>query len=104
MENTGRRNIKVIIGANAGDEGKGNVTNLFCMTEEPVLGILTNGGPQRGHTAWKDGKSHVLQKLRGGTDGTVQFLPLLRQRAAERNNFDLPVKQGRVHCAGGKRV
>ena len=42
MENTGRRNIRVIIGANAGDEGKGNVTNLFCMTEEPVLGILTN--------------------------------------------------------------
>ena len=67
MENTGRRNIKVIIGANAGDEGKGNVTNLFCMTEEPVLGILTNGGPQRGHTAWKDGKSHVFGHFCAGT-------------------------------------
>ena len=47
MKNT-PKSISIVIGANAGDEGKGNVTNLFCMKEEPVLGILTNGGRSGG--------------------------------------------------------
>lgn len=48
-------NIKVVTGANAGDEGKGMVA--FSLAKEAiernqkVLSILYNGGVQRGHTA-----------------------------------------------------
>ena len=66
MKNT-PKSISIVIGANAGDEGKGNVTNLFCMKEEPVLGILTNGGPQRGHTAWNGKVRHVFGHFCAGT-------------------------------------
>ena len=49
------KEIKVVIGANYGDEGKGLVT--YCLTKEAsrqgrkVLNVLYNGGSQRGHTA-----------------------------------------------------
>ena len=66
MKNT-PKSIRIVIGANAGDEGKGNVTNLFSMKEEPVLGILTNGGPQRGHTAWNGKVRHVFGHFCAGT-------------------------------------
>ena len=48
-------NVKVVTGANAGDEGKG-MTAYFLAKEaisrnEKVLSVLYNGGVQRGHTA-----------------------------------------------------
>ena len=46
-------NIKVIIGASYGDEGKGLATDFFGAREEhkeELINVLTNGGPQRGHT------------------------------------------------------
>jgi adenylosuccinate synthase len=48
-------NVKVVTGANAGDEGKG-MTAFYLAKEaisrnEKVLSILYNGGVQRGHTA-----------------------------------------------------
>ena len=53
--------MRIIIGANYGDEGKGVTTAHFC--NENTLNILTNGGAQRGHTA--DG--HVFHHLGSGT-------------------------------------
>lgn len=48
-------NIKVVTGANAGDEGKGMVAYALAKdaisNHEKVLSILYNGGVQRGHTA-----------------------------------------------------
>ena len=48
-------NIKVVTGANAGDEGKGMVAYALAKdaisNNEKVLSILYNGGVQRGHTA-----------------------------------------------------
>ena len=48
-------NVRVVTGANAGDEGKG-MTAYFLAKEaisrnEKVLSVLYNGGVQRGHTA-----------------------------------------------------
>lgn len=48
-------NVKVVTGANAGDEGKG-MTAFYLAKEaisrnEKVLSVLYNGGVQRGHTA-----------------------------------------------------
>lgn len=46
-----KRNVKIVIGAGYGDEGKGNLTYLLSkQCEGSVLNILFNGGPQRGHT------------------------------------------------------
>ena len=48
-------NVKVVTGANAGDEGKGMVAYALAKEaishDEKVLSILYNGGVQRGHTA-----------------------------------------------------
>lgn len=45
------KQIKIIIGAGFGDEGKGLVTSHFLRTlPGKSLNVLYNGGPQRGHT------------------------------------------------------
>lgn len=65
-------NVKVVIGSNFGDEGKGLVTNYFCerahAEEKKCVNILTNGGSQRAHTVeFPDGKRHVFQHFGSGT-------------------------------------
>ena len=44
------KNIKIIVGSNYGDEGKGLATDYFCNPSEKWLGVLTNGTSQRAHT------------------------------------------------------
>lgn len=64
--------IKVVIGANFGDEGKGLMTDYFChqsaLRGEKCLVVLHNGGAQRGHTVVApDGKRHVFHHFGSGT-------------------------------------
>ena len=67
--------IKIIVGANYGDEGKGLVTDYVCRKaidvhkwDSRVLNVLANGGCQRGHTVvTKDGKAHVFHHFGAGT-------------------------------------
>ena len=40
------KNVKVVIGANFGDEGKGLTTSYFSSQNYNSLNILHNGGPQ----------------------------------------------------------
>lgn len=43
--------VKVIVGANYGDEGKGLGTDYFCsLNPQSTIGVLTNGSAQRAHT------------------------------------------------------
>ena len=60
-------NLKAVIGAGAGDEGKGNMTSYFCGAPGRTLGVLTNGGPQRGHTAALGKRRHVFSHFSSGT-------------------------------------
>ena len=59
------QNVKLIIGANYGDEGKGLATDFFGAQASGRFGtinVLTNGGPQRGHTVeLADGRRHVFK-------------------------------------------
>ena len=59
------QNIKVIIGASYGDEGKGLATDFFgaqAQGRRGTVNVLTNGGPQRGHTVeLADGRRHVFK-------------------------------------------
>lgn len=66
------KELKYVVGANFGDEGKGLMTDYFChqaiSNGKKVLGILPNGGAQRGHTVvTPDGKRHVFHHMSSGT-------------------------------------
>ena len=65
-------NIKVVIGANFGDEGKGLITDYFCnqatSQDETCIVVMSNGGAQRGHTVvTPDGTRHVFKHFGSGT-------------------------------------
>lgn len=65
-------NIKVVIGANFGDEGKGLMTDYFCdkaaFNNENCLVVCSNGGSQRGHTVTTpDGLRHIFRHFGSGT-------------------------------------
>ena len=65
--------IKVVIGANYGDEGKGRATDFLVEDassrwQASSLVVLNNGGPQRGHTVQlNDGTQHVFHHFGSGT-------------------------------------
>lgn len=65
-------NVKVVIGSNFGDEGKGLMTDYFCAEaskrNESCIVALCNGGAQRGHTVvTPDGIRHVFHHFGSGT-------------------------------------
>lgn len=68
------KKVKIVIGANFGDEGKGLMTDYFCSqfpSHEKVLNVRFNGGAQAGHTVvTPDGRRHVF-----GHFGAGSFLP-----------------------------
>lgn len=72
---------KIIIGAGAGDEGKGIMTHYFAAEAEKqrksCLVVLSNGGAQRGHTVvTESGISHTFHHFGSGTfDYADTFLP-----------------------------
>lgn len=65
-------NIKVVIGANYGDEGKGLMTDYFAhqakQRNESCVVVMSNGGSQRGHTvSTPEGLRHVFHHFGSGT-------------------------------------
>jgi adenylosuccinate synthase len=65
-------NIKVVVGSNFGDEGKGLMTDYFCHQAtskgENCIVVMSNGGSQRGHTVVDaDGTRHVFKHFGSGT-------------------------------------
>ena len=74
-----RKDIRVVIGANFGDEGKGLMTDYFCSMlskNDKVLNIRYNGTCQAGHTVVKGKKRHVFSHFGAGSFNTnaVTFL------------------------------
>lgn len=73
--------VKVVIGANYGDEGKGLMTDYFCAKEREVgrefCVVLSNGGAQRGHTVdTPSGMRHVFKQYGSGLfAGADTFIP-----------------------------
>lgn len=66
------KDIKVIIGANFGDEGKGLMTNYFCEqarnNNQSAIVVLHNGGSQRSHTvSLSPDIRHAFRHLGSGT-------------------------------------
>lgn len=66
------KDVKVIIGANFGDEGKGLMTNYFCEqarnNNQSAIVVLHNGGSQRSHTvSLSPDIRHAFRHLGSGT-------------------------------------
>lgn len=66
------KNVKAIIGANFGDEGKGLMTNYFCEqarnSNQSAIVVLHNGGSQRSHTvSLSPDIRHAFRHLGSGT-------------------------------------
>lgn len=64
--------VKIVVGANYGDEGKGMATAYFSKqayeNKQRCLNILYNGSCQRGHTVeLKNGTKHVFHHFGSGT-------------------------------------
>lgn len=58
----------IVIGANAGDEGKGTiVARLAKDTKGKVLNVLTNGGAQRGHSVLTENGQHIFKHFGSAT-------------------------------------
>ena len=70
------KDIKVVIGANFGDEGKGLMTDYFSQNPNTVV-ICSNGGAQRGHTVVApDNTRHVFHHFGSGTlNDAATYLP-----------------------------
>lgn len=60
------KKIKVVIGKNFGDEGKGQMTALFCRGEKALV-VRNNGGAQAGHTVEKGNFRFVFHQLGSGS-------------------------------------
>lgn len=71
------KDIKIVIGANFGDEGKGKLTDYYTKNADNCIVVCSNGGAQRGHTVLKsDGTRHVFHHFGSGTlNGADTYLP-----------------------------
>lgn len=73
--------VKAVIGANFGDEGKGLMTdyfaNKFITDNKKCIVVCSNGGAQRGHTVvTPSGTRHVFHHFGSGTlTGADTYLP-----------------------------
>lgn len=60
--------VKVVIGANFGDEGKGLITDYFASQSKRGIIVRFNGGAQAGHTVVDPcGNRHVFSHFGSGT-------------------------------------
>lgn len=82
------KEIKVVIGKNFGDEGKGQATYLLCKEKNAVV-VRHNGGAQAGHTVEEGNFLFVFHQLGSGsmlnaaTYWSATFLPDLLKLGEE---------------------
>lgn len=69
------KDIKIVIGANWGDEGKGLMADYFSQKPNSIV-VCSNGGAQRGHTVVAPNKiRHVFHHFGSGTfNGASTYL------------------------------
>lgn len=61
------KDIKIVVGSNWGDEGKGLMTDYFSQKPNSIV-VCSNGGAQRGHTVTTpNGIRHVFHHFGSGT-------------------------------------
>ena len=72
------KTVKIVIGANFGDEGKGLMTDYFASKNNNSIVVMHNGGAQRGHTVvTPEGIRHVFHHF---PQGLIQELQPIYQK------------------------
>ena len=61
------RTVRVVIGKNFGDEGKGLAVDYFCSKSPEALVVKHNGGAQAGHTVEQGERRFVFHQLSAGS-------------------------------------
>lgn len=101
------KQVKVVIGANFGDEGKGLLTDYFAAEAkkrgERCLVVCHNGGPQRGHTVETlSGIRHIFHHFGAGAfSGADTYLEknfLINPIFYWREKEELAQKKGNTTC------
>ena len=105
--------VKIIIGKNFGDEGKGLAADFFAMRTAEIgrsaICVRHNGGAQAGHTVDRPDRRFVFSQLssasfRGAdTYWADSFMPDLYKLGDEVSGFrgingDIPVLYGSERC------
>ena len=106
------REIKVVIGKNFGDEGKGQTVELLCRGKNAVV-VRHNGGAQAGHTVEDGSFRFVFHQLGSGsrwncpTYWSETFLPDLLKLGEEVEAFKRELQEklgvsfaGRIYADG----
>ncbi len=102
------KDIKVVIGKNFGDEGKGQAVSDLCKGRKALV-IRHNGGAQAGHTVEEGDFRFVFHQLGSGslwacpTYWSHTFLPDLFKLGEEVQNFQRTAA-GRQLCGSDKGV
>lgn len=99
--------IKVVLGLNFGDEGKGMVVQNLCkqalLENKKPLVIRFSGGPQAAHTIINKGQVHVCSSFGSGSlleiptfyeDGCVDPISLYIESSVLNNKASIYIKQG----------
>ncbi len=72
---TKNKDIRIVIGSNYGDEGKGATVNwLLSEVEGPAAVVRFNGGAQAGHTVVSSGYRHVCSHYGAGV---LSYIPTI---------------------------
>ena len=97
--------IRIITGANWGDEGKGLTANFF--SDPNTLVVLSTNSCQRGHTVVYNGKRHVFRHFGSGTlKGAATYLTddFMVNPAMFREEYEKLLEMGvypKVYCRSG---
>lgn len=101
------REVKVVIGKNFGDEGKGQTVELLCRGKNAVV-VRHNGGAQAGHTVEDGNFRFVFHQLGSGsrwscpTYWSETFLPDLLKIGEEVETLRQEMKEKLGACFTGR--
>lgn len=101
------REVKVVIGKNFGDEGKGQTVELLCRGKNAVV-VRHNGGAQAGHTVEDGNFRFVFHQLGSGsrwscpTYWSETFLPDLLKLGEEVETLRQEMKEKLGVCFTGR--
>ena len=100
------KEVKVVIGKNFGDEGKGGTVHRLCKGKNAIV-VRHNGGAQAGHTVEEGDFRFVFHQLGSGslqgchTFWSHTFLPDLLKLDEEVEEFQEEVQRSTMQCPVG---
>lgn len=97
------KEVKIVIGSNWGDEGKGLVTDYFASKSDDCLVVCHNGGCQKGHSVLTpSGIRHIFHHFGSGSfvgaDTYLASTYILNPMVYRKEYEELKAKGGNIKC------